>query len=154
MKILYVNESLKIELEPSKQAAIVNKHNEFVEIAFVKPIAHDEDIDGSYLKKGKWHQHNYPYTGSAKLPSAEICILANHCSPKPIFSNCWTSSFVCNKQGQIEEWYMVDQLGNINLENCGFIAKNVFASIIISTEEFIKINPKVNFDEYLFSNAN
>ena len=115
------------------------------ELLFLKAIdVHEKGISMSQAKKiiSKWNKNNFPKL-EAHIPSLGACWLANVFlgDTDSLISDCYVS------HGDIQQGYK-----NIVLDNNGyplgkstiFPAKNVFASITMKTEDFMKLNPRFN----------
>lgn len=125
------------------RAAVVNKVNGCFEITFLKPIAHLKNMDEAWFEKGQWHETHYA-DYHASLPRAESCLFANKGEKEPFFTNCPTSSDYADFHGRHDFWYKLDARG-LKVANKGGVSENVYVALMLTKEEFLKINPDVDF---------
>jgi len=145
-KKLYVDENLVVTSKPRRHAAIVNLVNGCVEIAFIKPIAHHQNIAGSWCEKGKWNMR-CASSYKASLPRLESCINANKGHSKPLFFSCYTASDSTDSHGRRDFWYALDEKGH-KCRGTNAVVENVYVALLLTKEEFLSINPDIHFEDY------
>ena len=143
---LYVDANLKITKSLYSRKAIVNKVHGCFEITFLKPIAFAKDLSGAWHAKGEWNSRYYT-SYKASLPRAESCIFANAEQKEPLFKSCHTSSSSSDYHGRRNCWYMLDADGQ-KARDTGGVLENVYVSILLTHDEFFRINPWADISPY------
>jgi len=146
---LYVDAELKVTSSLRMRKAIVNIVNGCIEITFLKPIAHNKSQTDAWKEKGRWGEKYYS-SYKASLPRAESLIFANLQEKNIVFKNCPTSTDIIDWHGRLDYQKMIDSSGNA-VKPTGDVFENIYGSIILTKEEFFKINPSVNLSEFLIS---
>ncbi len=149
-KKMYVDRHLKITSSPRFKKAIVNMVNGNFEIAFLEPIGKCKDVSEAWHLRYDWIKKYYGhYTSSSRLPRIETCLLANNAEKNPPFLNCFTSSDKTDPHGRRDCWYSLDDEGN-EVPERGSQKRNVHVSIVLTPNEFFRINPWTKLEDYWF----
>lgn len=165
-KLLWVNKDLKVvpNMDQAKAVvALVQKNAQiaeswflkdvffdrfhfkkgFINIAFLEPIGHDATLRESILLTQEWLKTHYPQY-HATLISCFFSVLAEKCG-LDAFYDCWLREF------ESDGW---PQYRNYPTSACRRIVEgyekqpNVYASLVMTKEEFEKLNPDVNGAKY------
>lgn len=148
---LYVDANLKITKSLYSRKAIVNKVHGCFEITFLKPIAYQKDLSEAWKERCLWHQMYYT-SYPANFPRAESCLFANAGEKKPLFTSCHTSSDYTDYHGRRDFWYMIDSQGQ-KVAYRGGVLENVYISILLTHDEFFRINPWADISPYGMSES-
>ena len=143
---LYVDANLKITKSLHNRKAVVNIVNGCFEITFLNPIAYAKDLSDAWRAKGDWHRRYYT-SYPASLPRAESCLFANEAQKEPFFKSCHTSSSSSDYHGRCDFWYMIDDDGQ-KVRDAGDVLENVYVSILLTHDEFFRINPWADISPY------
>jgi len=146
---LYVDANLKITKSLYSRKAIVNKVRGYFEITFLKPIAHKKDLSEAWKERCLWHQM-YHTSYPAYFPRVESCLFANEDEKSPLFKSCYTSSDYTDYHGRRDFWYIIDSQGTETAYRGG-VLENVYISILLTHDEFFRINPWADISPYGFS---
>ena len=152
--VFYLNKNLQIEQYKRDAVAIAyyfqddyhslytlgdKRFNKIVEITFFAPIGHGANIIQSNKLQKKWKDEHYPQYDSS-LPSETICRQI-HVKTYRKFDNCWTRSYDNDGYPQYRNYPVLLKDGSFYLGDGDEIATNVYFSLILTKEEFLKINP-------------
>ena len=146
---LYVNANLKVTASLRMRKAIVNIVNGCVEITFLEPIAHNKSRGDAWKERAAWGLKYYPSYRSI-LPRAESMVYANLGEKTVLFKNCYTSTDKTDWHGRVDYSKMIDSSGKAVRLN-GEVLENVYAAILITKEEFLRINPHVDLAQFSMS---
>ena len=159
-KLLLVNRELKVVPDMEQAAAVVMLVKEeditdkddisdlklsdyLVNIAFLEPIGHDASLDESLAMHKQWQSKNYPQYHSTLISllfyrTAQRCGLTS-------FKDCWSRS-MCN-EGYPQYRAYTMPASPLDVE-CDKKLPNVYASLVMTKEEFEKINPDMDRAKY------
>lgn len=146
---LYVDANLKVTNSLRMRKAIVNIVNGCIEITFLKPIAHQKNQGAAWKEKGMWGLKYYPSYKSS-LPRAESLVFANSDEQKLVFKNCHTSTEITDWHGRTDGGRKIDDEGRA-VSSRGEVLENVYVSIILTKEEFFRLNPAVDLRKFAMS---
>ena len=152
--IFYLNKNLQIETYKSDAVAFAyyfkdkdhnslyqlgnNRFKKIVEITFFDPIDHFANLIKSNKLQKNWCQKHYPQYHSF-LPSETICKLINAKTNKN-FDNCWTRTSDNDGYPMCRNYPVMIKDGRFYLGDTFGIVKNVYVSLVLTKEEFLKIN--------------
>ena len=91
----------------------------------------------------------YPSYKSS-LPRAESLVFANSGEEKIVFKSCHTSTERTDWHGRVDCWKKIDEEGRI-ASSRGEVLENVYASVILTKEEFLRLNPSVDIRGFALS---
>lgn len=159
-KLLCVDEELRVVDDFRKAVAIVGFFKEtdidqyasqeidiskkLINIAFLKSIAKDASFAELNEIKEQWRQKNYP-DYHATLISYNFQHIARYFRLE-LFDACWTRSFS-------DDGYPTYRGYRVSIpDNKGYTMKkvvpNLYVSVVMEKEDFLKINPDIVWDEY------
>ena len=115
-----------------------------VNVAFFKPIAKDKTLQEILKIKENWQKEHYPMYHTS-LISRTFCKIADTCL-LDVFTHCWTRSadddgYPCYRQYRVCYPYC-----EYNNEDT---VPNVYVSLVMTEEDFLKINPNTVWDNYV-----
>lgn len=116
-----------------------NRYKKVVEITFLKPIGHFATLHESIKIQMAWKNEHYPQYNSF-LPSRDICKLIRR-KVSEEFNNCWTRSYDNDGYPTYRYYTVLLEDGTMYLANGSHIAQNVYPSLVLTKEDFLKINP-------------
>lgn len=121
------------------------RFEKIVEIIFLDPIGHRCNRYESFNLKKIWGKKNYPQYHSV-LPSENICRLIRKETNQKI-DNCWTRSYDYDGGPQFRKHGIIFKDGDGYLSYEDYVADNVFVSLVLTKEEFLKINPDIKLSD-------
>lgn len=116
-----------------------DRFKKIVEITFFEPIGYHATLNISHKLQKDWAKKNYPQYHSF-LPSETICGLIRALTARK-FDNCWTRSYDDDGYPMYRYYPVILKDGTMYLGNSSTFAENVYASLVLTKEEFLKINP-------------
>lgn len=122
-----------------------NRFKKIIEITFFEPIGYNLNQPQSYDAIKKWQEKNYP-NYQAFLPSEKICSLIRLKTNKK-FDNCWTRSSGNDGPPRHRYYPIVLEDGTFYLGNWEEKAENTYPSLVLTKEEFLKINPDIKLSD-------
>ena len=118
------------------------RFKKIVEITFFNPIGHFATWYQSNKMQKAWGEEHYPQYHSF-LPSDDICNLIRNFTDKK-FDNCWTRSYEDDGWPQYRKYPVILKDGVMFLGNDEREIQNVYVSLVLTKEEFLKINPNID----------
>lgn len=154
-KLLYVNQNLKVETDLSNAVAVVaffkedvitgavwlddlDLNRELINITFLKPIGHYQSLYESLKLQKKWQEHNYPQYHST-LVSKIFCKFIERYRLL-YFDECWTRSRYNEGYPQYRTHPEAFGFYGVDAEDK---LPNVYVSLVMTKEDFIKINSDI-----------
>ena len=122
-----------------------NRFKKIVEITFFEPIGHNLNLPQSKDAIKKWQETLYPKYRSF-LPSETICCIINQKTIKH-FDNCWTRSYGNDGPPRHRYYPIILEDGNFYLGDWEEKAENTYASLILTNDEFLEINPDITLSD-------
>lgn len=159
--ICYVNDGLRVVFDKEEAIGIVNllpRSNYPVEILFFKPLT-TGDISRSSAKKTieSWNHAHYPKY-YAYFPTFATCRMANDflmdesTESEPIVHNCYVDVIKprATHYGAIN--FALDDEAEIESAENNKVVKKLYASLYMTLEDFVKINPYAAFPNIYITN--
>ena len=159
--VFYLNKELQLAKSKSDMIAIACYHKDddqdslyqlsktrlgkIVEIMFLDAIGHKANWSESNKLTKEWAKEYYPQYQSF-LPSKQICYLAKRKTDRTI-DNCWTRTHGNDGYPQYRYSPIIIEDGICYLCQSTSIADNVFISLVMTKEEFLKINPDIKLQD-------
>lgn len=160
-KLLYVNQNLQAEFDIQKSVAVVDFFKEtevadgdcldglnldckLVNIAFFEPIGHNLTLRESLKLQKQWQEERYPDYRSTLISSSFVQMAQRY--GWECFCGCWTRSLWNEGYPQYRNHREAAWPHDVG---CSERLPNVYVSLVMDKQSFIKINPEVILDEYI-----
>ena len=122
----------------------LNTSKPLVNIAFFEPIAQNVTLDNHDQIKAKWRKKHYP-NYNVTLISHNFSYIAKECSLN-VFKCCWTRSASDDGYPQYRSYRISETCDYGENDN----VPNVYVSLVMTEEDFLKINPDVEWRKYVW----
>ena len=132
------------ELCDRKDLEGLNTYQKLVNIAFFAPIAKDKTWQEILKIKEKWQKEHYPMY-HVSLISHVFCNIANLCL-LDVFTHCWTRSAGDDGYPTYRQHRVCYPYGEYSYDDT---VSNVYISLVMTEEDFLKINPDIVWDNYV-----
>lgn len=157
--IFYLNKELQLIRDKTEMVAVAYyfededpgsidslgnaRFKKIVEIMFLEPVGHKANWVESYKLIKEWSKEHYPQYHSF-LPSRKICYLGIKMFQK--IDNCWTRT-TDSGWPEYRNRPVIMENGCDYLDHADTIVDNVFISLVLTKDEFLKINPNIELQE-------
>lgn len=115
-----------------------------VNVAFFEPIANNKTLVEQRDLKEQWQQKHYPMY-HATLISRVFCNIADNCLLN-VFTNCWTRSSEDDGYPTYRSYRVAAPYNKFSYEEP---VPNVYVSLVMTEEDFLKINPEIDWENYM-----
>ncbi len=126
------------ELCDRKDLEGLNTYQKLVNVAFFAPIAKDKTWQEILKIKEKWQKEHYPMY-HVSLISHVFCNIANLCL-LDVFTHCWTRSAKDDGYPCYRQYRVCYPYAEYSYDDA---VSNVYVSLVMTEEDFLKINPDV-----------
>lgn len=132
------------ELCDRKDLEGLDTYQKLVNIAFFEPIANNKTLMEQYDIKEQWRQKHYPMY-HATLISRVFCNIADNCL-LDVFTNCWTRNSEDDGYPTYRGYRVASPYNKFSYEEQ---VPNVYVSLVMTEEDFLKINPEIDWENYM-----